>query len=319
VDWAFSVNGSLAFLVEAKAVGKKIDRYDEQLGDYYAKEHGGVKLGILTTGVKWRFCTDLDKENVMDNEPFLEWEVLKGAIPYDFLTILQRDKFNPDLIKTFAKGKRRQSVLVKELTRLLEPSDEFVKLAIQNKEMLFEDRNLTATVIQEWKPILASAIHEWAQQQRLTAVLEDQPVDPSRLVGKPGGIAKIGEPSGDERYIEFWEPIRREGLFKGKPAGGSWISKGCRGIWLHLAVYNHACLVDVRFSAEDRRERRSKAIELFPDAKYSHELRESEKCAYIRFPVLDKGIKDREHWPEIREKLKLLGENIYKTLRGSDV
>ena len=58
VDWAFSVNGSLAFLVEAKSVGKKIDRYDEQLGDYYAKEHGTVKLGILTTGTQWRFFTD---------------------------------------------------------------------------------------------------------------------------------------------------------------------------------------------------------------------------------------------------------------------
>ena len=37
VDWAFFVNHCLAFLVEAKAVGKKIDRYDEQLGGYFNK------------------------------------------------------------------------------------------------------------------------------------------------------------------------------------------------------------------------------------------------------------------------------------------
>jgi len=175
VDWAFFVNNSLAFLVEAKAVGKRIDRYDEQLGDYYAKGQPGLKLGILTTGVQWRFFTDLVAENVMDREPFLEWDVLNGAIPYDLLKILQRAKFKAELIKAFAKGKRVQSVLVKELTRVLEPSDDFVKLAIQNKEILFETRNLTTKVIQNWKPILAGAIREWAQQQRLTAVLEDQP------------------------------------------------------------------------------------------------------------------------------------------------
>jgi hypothetical protein len=88
VDWAFFVNNSVAFLVEAKAVEKKIDRYNEQLGDYYAKQQGKVKLGILTTGVQWRFFTDLDNENLMDNVPFLEWDVLNGTIPFKFLTIL---------------------------------------------------------------------------------------------------------------------------------------------------------------------------------------------------------------------------------------
>ena len=120
VDWAFFVNGSLAFLVEAKAVGKRIDRYDEQLGDYYGKGQPDVKLGILTTGVQWRFFTDLVNLNKMDNEPFLEWDVLKGPIPYDFLTVLQRAEFKPELIKDLARGKRRQSALVAELTRLLE-------------------------------------------------------------------------------------------------------------------------------------------------------------------------------------------------------
>lgn len=172
VDWAFCVNDCLAFLVEAKAAGKKIDRHDGQLRDYYAKGQPEVKLGILTTGVQWRFFTDLVAEHVMDKEPFLAWDVLNDAIPYDILTILHRAEFKPELIKAFARRKRRQSVLVAELTRLLEPSDEFVKLAIQNKEMLFENRNLNARVIAEWKPILASAIQEWAQQQRLT---EDDP------------------------------------------------------------------------------------------------------------------------------------------------
>ena len=168
VDWAFFVNDALAFLVEAKAVGKKISTHDEQLRIYYT-EGAPVTLGILTTGVQWRFFTDLAFEHVMDKKPFLEWDVLKDdAIPFEFLTILQRAEFKPELIKTWAKLKHRQSLLVAELTRLLEPSPEFVKLAIQN----FENRNMTAAVIGEWKPILIGAIHEWAKQQMLRMALD---------------------------------------------------------------------------------------------------------------------------------------------------
>src|SRR3954447_12932216 len=54
IDWAFFQGGRPVFFVEAKEVGKKLPGYDEQLGDYFAKETD-VKLGILTNGVQWRF------------------------------------------------------------------------------------------------------------------------------------------------------------------------------------------------------------------------------------------------------------------------
>jgi len=128
-------------------------------------------------------------------------------------------------------------------------------------------------------------------------------------------------------YREFWKPIRTHpnglfanGLFAGEPAGGSWISKQIRGICLSLVVHNRACSVDVGFYKEDKAKRRDKAVaQLFPAAKYPQELHESEKCAIVRFPVLDKGIKDREHWPEIREKLTKLGADIHKRIKDSDV
>ena len=163
------------------------------------KDTGLVKLGVLTTGVQWRFFTDLDKANVMDREPFLEWDVLKGPIPYDFLTILQREKFDPDNIKAAAKKQHRQSLLVLELSAILKPSPEFVKLALQN----LEDRHLTEKVVDEWRPILVSAIREWAQQQRLTAALDratDTPGEDQQPSGKQG--EKL---PGDEQYLEFLE------------------------------------------------------------------------------------------------------------------
>ena len=169
VDWAFLINGGFAFFVEAKEVGAKISRYAEQLGMYFAKEPA-VKLGILTNGTHWRFFTDLVHENVMDTEPFFTWDVLKDdlSLPLDLLTILQKSQFKAQLTKTFAERKYHQNLLVSELNRLLEPSPEFIKLAIQN----IETRTLTEKRVEEWKPILANAIQEWAKQRALTVALQ---------------------------------------------------------------------------------------------------------------------------------------------------
>ena len=132
IDWAFFQGGRPVFLVEAKEVGRKIANYDEQLGDYFAKLTD-AKLGILTNGMQWRFFTDLVLENIMDKEPFLKWDVLADEEPpFDFLTLLHKSQFNSQLIRTFAKDKHNQNLLVGELNSLLEPSPEFIKLAVAN-------------------------------------------------------------------------------------------------------------------------------------------------------------------------------------------
>jgi len=48
---------------------------------------------------------------------------------------------------------------VNELTKLLEPSSDFVKLAIKE----IETRALHPNVVEEWRPILLNAIQEWAK------------------------------------------------------------------------------------------------------------------------------------------------------------
>lgn len=169
IDWAFVQNGQPIFFVEAKEVGKRLPVYDEQLADYFAKAPE-AKFGILTNGVHWRFFTDIVNMNVMDREPFLRWDVLsEEEPPYDFLTVLQKSQYNSELIRAFAKRQRAQNLLVEELNRLLEPSTEFVRLAITN----IETRKLTENVIESWKPVLSNAIGEWAKQRALTAVLND--------------------------------------------------------------------------------------------------------------------------------------------------
>lgn len=122
-------------------------------------------------------------------------------------------------------------------------------------------------------------------------------------------------------YSLFWEPIRKEGLFAGKPVpkrDEGWISKGIKGISLQLALRDNTCFVKLEFPGDDRQDRRAKVVELFPESEFTYQLHESPKFAFIKFPVLEKGKKAQEHWPEIREKLTTMGGIIYDKINESD-
>lgn len=121
-------------------------------------------------------------------------------------------------------------------------------------------------------------------------------------------------------YSEFWEPIRKEGLFAGRPVpvrDELWIAKYIRGIGVLLQLHNSECSVLLQFQGDDRVEQRQSAIELFQGEGFN--LRESGKSTNILFPVMDKGKKDRECWPEIREKLISKGTEIYNKIKESDI
>jgi hypothetical protein len=183
MDWVFALPPFMnAFIVEAKESGKKLKLYAEQLGMYFTKVDN-IHLGIFSNGIQWQFYSDVDKPNKMDKEPFLTWDVLNdNAIPIDFLKILQKSQFKPQHVTLFAQKGWRQNKLVERLTKLLEPSDEFIKLAITG----YEDRNHTKGILEEWKPILANAIREWAKVKSLRNIWER----PSESVEKGGETAK---------------------------------------------------------------------------------------------------------------------------------
>ena len=89
-----------------------------------------------------------------------------------------------------------------ELNRLLEPASEFVRLAVAN----VETRKLTDKVVEDWKPVLANAISEWARQRILSAVLENPVRSESKPVGEVTGGTRI-ETTQEE--LAAFEIIRR--------------------------------------------------------------------------------------------------------------
>ena len=142
-------------------------------------------------------------------------------------------------------------------------------------------------------------------------------------VVRPATDIQVEKKAGVE-YSEFWEPIRRDGLFAGKPVlvrDEGWIQKSVSGILLILELRNHRCNIRLSFQGTNKLERRDEVMELFPKSEYDYEYvvaKEWAKSVSVTFPVLDKGKKDLDDWDEIRKELVAMGTDIYNKINESE-
>ena len=129
IDYALLVEGVPAILIEAKKFNSKLSiNGARQLKDYYSRSD--ARIGILTNGREWRLYADLEKENIMDDEPFFVFDLLESNKETSkLLPLLAKDTFDGDgLIKNAAHRRLRGKTARLILKELSEPSDEFVKL-----------------------------------------------------------------------------------------------------------------------------------------------------------------------------------------------
>ena len=93
VDYAIMLNDEVSILIEAKSVNEQLEKHDSQLFRYFGTSK--AKFAILTNGIIYKFFTDLEKANVMDNAPFLEinLEKLKDSEIVE-LKKFQKNNFN---------------------------------------------------------------------------------------------------------------------------------------------------------------------------------------------------------------------------------
>lgn len=124
-------------------------------------------------------------------------------------------------------------------------------------------------------------------------------------------------------YSEFWAPIREEdGLFAGKPVlirNDGYISQTTRGVEVCLHLTNHQCYIRLWIRGKNRLKRQGKVKELFRESNYEYKERNTATFATLIFPVLDKGRKDQDAWPEMRKKLVAMGTDIYNKINESEL
>jgi Uncharacterized conserved protein len=128
VDYAIVQDGKPIILIECKNIDADLDKeYASQLFRYFSVSE--AKIGILTNGIVYRFYTDIDTPNKMDDKSFLEINLLdiKEPLINEFKRF-KKESFNIDDLANVAcelrYTKEIKLILANEINS---PSEEFVK------------------------------------------------------------------------------------------------------------------------------------------------------------------------------------------------
>jgi hypothetical protein len=128
VDYAIFQDGKPIILIECKNFDADLDKeHASQLFRYFSVSE--AKIGILTNGILYRFYTDIDAPNKMDDKAFLEINLLDIKEPLiNELKRFKKESFNvDDLANVACELKYTREIKLILANEINSPSEEFVK------------------------------------------------------------------------------------------------------------------------------------------------------------------------------------------------
>jgi predicted type IV restriction endonuclease len=129
VDYAICEDGKVKMLIECKPANTDLSvSHASQLFRYFATTD--ARVAVLTNGVVYKFFSDIDHPNKMDDKPFFTFQ-LDASRKHDIKTLesFSKQSFDVDKIVLEAGSLKLQSLVYKELqAEFQQPSDEFVRL-----------------------------------------------------------------------------------------------------------------------------------------------------------------------------------------------
>lgn len=160
VDYAILQDGKPVILIEAKWIGEKLEKHDSQLFRYFATCN--AKFAILTNGQYYRFYTDLEEPNKMDETPFLDINLLDlKETQVAELKKFCKENFNEaEIFDAASELKYTYEFRKKFSDELQNPSDESVRFFLSS----IYDGIKTANVIDHFRPILKKALNGYISE-----------------------------------------------------------------------------------------------------------------------------------------------------------
>lgn len=216
IDYAILKDGQIQVLIECKKIGEPLNiNHASQLFRYFHVTT--ARISILTNGQVYKFFTDLEAPNKMDEKPFLELDLLdidEHAAPE--LKKLTRSSFDVDSIISAAGELKYIGQIKRELAgQLANPSDEFLRLFVTR----VYDGVITARVREQFQPLLLKAIAQYTGDlvnDRLKSAITG--VAPQTLVAPPAVSEQAApieeqEPNEDDSPRVVTTPEELEGFF----------------------------------------------------------------------------------------------------------
>lgn len=206
VDYALCVNGEVTVLVECKPVSSELSiKHASQLFRYFAATN--ARFSLLTNGVIFKFFTDSDKANMMDEAPFFTFN-LDDYRKADLrnLSAFQKSEFDVERIVAQAGTLKLQSQVMTELKKEFDnPSDEFVRVIASR----LHDGMLTKPVRDKYQAAISVGI-ETMIRQRIDERLQNAMArndDPAPLA-EPEPVASADEIETTQVEIDGFNIIR---------------------------------------------------------------------------------------------------------------
>ena len=129
VDIALKIEGHPIIFIEVKKLGEPLDnkRYIHQITQYFNLVQE-VHFVILTNGNEYRFYTDLEHENLLDNEPFFVFKLNEAdQESIEFLLRFSHENFDSVKLKDLAHQNARRDKIYDFLKKQsTSPSSGFV-------------------------------------------------------------------------------------------------------------------------------------------------------------------------------------------------
>ena len=199
VDYAIIKDGEPVILVECKSISENLDRHDSQLFRYFGTTT--AKSAILTYGLTYRFYTDLDSPNKMDDDPFLTINILdvrENQVPE--LKKFCKSVFDIDSIFSTASELKYVHEFKRVFTEQLEePSDDFIRFFLQG----CYSGPKTQNVIEKFRPVLRKALNDLISEMMNDKIK-------TALGGSGGSVSVTEQKPADESTATPAEPEKAE-------------------------------------------------------------------------------------------------------------
>ena len=210
VDLAILKNDKAIMLIECKEWSSDLPKEDvSQLFRYFTAVIE-ARIGVLTNGVLYRFYTDSEKPNVMDTQPFFEFNMsdIQSSL-VDVLKNFTKDNFDLDTARSIAVDLKHRGEIKQILTAQLEaPTNGFVEFFYEAIKSQME--------IQDFASVVKRAFNEFLDEQS-----EEEPNGGNggplkftnlRVTMPDGHI--IHHHNGKETYIEVLEKLGLEKVMR---------------------------------------------------------------------------------------------------------
>ena len=190
VDYAIFQDGQPIVIIECKNWKEKMDPHNSQLFRYFHVSK--TRFALLTNGIEYRFYTDLENPNKMDEKPFLEFDItrLKENVVHE-IAKFHKSNFDVHKIVDNASSLKYTKEIRKLISRELQsPSYHFVKLFASE---VYSGR-LTEKVMNEFTGLVEKAFTQTISDRvndRLNAALNKEAEEHHEAVAQPEEVSKV--------------------------------------------------------------------------------------------------------------------------------